>query len=94
MWTGHTGGVAPVSVPLLLLGYALALPIGMKLNKVVAQQHRLALLGHQIGIVLAVAGWAVRGRPVMAFLHVLWLLGARAWFEMTGRRQRGTVSPG
>jgi len=86
--------VAPVSVPLLLLGYALALPIGMKLGKVVAQQHRLALLGHQVGIMLAVVGWAVRGRPMMAFLHVLWLLGARAWFEMAGRRQRSAVSSG
>ncbi len=84
--------MAPVSVPLLLLGYALALPIGMKLHKVVAQQHRLALLGHQLGILVAGAGWAVRGRPVMAVIHVLWLIGARAWFELAGRRQRAVAS--
>jgi len=86
--------VAPVSVPLLLLGYALALPIGMKLGKVVAQQHRLALLGHQVGILLAVAGWVVRGSPVLAAVHVLWLIGARVWFDLAGRRQRSAVSSG
>ncbi|MEZ5408835.1 MAG: hypothetical protein R2761_12470 [Acidimicrobiales bacterium] len=84
----------PVSVPLLLLGYALALPIGMKLGKVMAQQHRVALLGHQVGILLAVAGWALRGRTAMIVLHVLWLFAARVWFDLAGRRQRSAVSSG
>lgn len=86
--------MAPVSVPLLLLGYALALPIGMKLGRVMAQQHRLALLGHQVGILLAGAGWAVRGRPFMVGFHLLWLVGVRVWFDLVGRRQRSAVSSG
>ena len=47
----------------------------------------MALLGHQVGVVLAMAGWAA-GPARLAVVHLLWLLGARVWFELATRRQR------
>lgn len=75
----------PVTATLLLLGYALALPIGMKLPQVVAQQNRLAMVGHQVGIVIAGVGWLLKESVGLAVVHGLWLVGARIWFYAVGR---------
>lgn len=81
------GGVYPVTATLLLLGYALALPIGMKLPQVVAQQNRLAMIGHQLGVVIAGIGWLLKESVALAVVHVIWLAGARLWFYSVGRSQ-------
>jgi hypothetical protein len=79
--------VQPVSTPLFLLGYALALPIGMRLGQMVAQRNRLALVGHQFGVGLALLGWLLRGSTVLVVAHLVWLVGAKLWFEAGVRRQ-------
>jgi hypothetical protein len=79
--------VHPVSTALFILGYGLALPIGMKLGRMVAQQHRMALLGHQVGVILALLGWLLRGDLLLAAVHGVWLVGARIWFHL-GRPER------
>ena len=78
----------PIATALLLVGYGLALPIGMRLQTVVADQHRLAMWGHQVGVLIAAFGWVVRGAVLMAALHVGWLLLAGAWFGFSPRMPR------
>lgn len=77
----------PLSTALFLLGYGLALPIGARLPAVVANRNRLALWGHQFGVIVAAGGWLVRGRIVMAVVHLAWLFAANAWFAFEPRRQ-------
>jgi hypothetical protein len=74
--------VHPVSTALFLVGYGLALPIGMRLGWVVRSQHRLALTGHQIGVGIAVVGWLLRGSIGLVIAHVAWLVAARIWFAL------------
>ena len=77
----------PVTATLLLLGYGLALPIGMKLPRVVAQQNRLALVGHQLGVGIALFAWILKQSIGLAVAHVVWLAVARIWFGSVGRSQ-------
>jgi len=72
----------PVSTALLILGYALALPIGFRLARVVNNGQRLAFTGHQFGMILAAGGWALRNSLAIAGGHVLWVIGTRIWYEV------------
>lgn len=76
-----------LSAAFFLLGYGLALPIGMRLPRVAAEQNRLALAGHQVGVLLALVGWAFRDSLALAVFHGLWLIVAKIWFDVVGRRQ-------
>ncbi|MGF1598290.1 MAG: hypothetical protein ACFCVK_15375 [Acidimicrobiales bacterium] len=80
LWAVH-----PVSTALFLLGYGLALPIGLRMVPIVAQQHRLAFAGHQVGVVIVLVGWLLRGSVGIAVIHALWLVGARIWFSWAAR---------
>lgn len=73
----------PVTTALFLLGYGLAIPIAMRMTSIVAQQHRLALAGHQIGVGVAFLGWLLRGSLMIAVIHVVWLAGVRFWFHLS-----------
>lgn len=73
-----------MSTALFILGYALALPIAAKMTTIVERQNRLAILGHQIGIMLATLGWILRGAVFVAIAHGLWLAIAYAWFTYLG----------
>jgi hypothetical protein len=84
----------PLSTALFLLGYGLALPIGMRLVGVVAGQNRLALAGHQLGVVIALVGWLLRGSVVLAVVHGLWLVAARVWFSLGRPDRSGQRQPG
>lgn len=72
----------PVSTALLLLGYGLAIPIGLQMTKIVQRRHRVALTGHQIGVVLSLLGWVLRGSIIIGAIHLLWLIGVRLWFQL------------
>ena len=74
----------PLSSALLILGYALALPIAAKMTTVVERQNRLAILGHQLGIMFATLGWILRGALFVALAHGIWLLIAYSWFTYLG----------
>lgn len=76
----------PVTTALFLLGYGLALPVGARLSVVVREQNRLALAGHQIGVIVALLGWGLRSSWAMVVLHGLWLVGARIWFRLSAAR--------
>ncbi len=69
---------------LFLLGYSLAIPIGLRMVSIVAAQQRLAVIGHQVGVVFALVGWLLRGSVVIALIHVAWLVGVRLWFQYGG----------
>ncbi|MEZ5227222.1 MAG: hypothetical protein R2710_11245 [Acidimicrobiales bacterium] len=77
----------PLSTVLLLLGYGLSIPIVARLTQLKATRNRLAIVGHQVGMTLALIGWATRGRVAMAILHLLWMIGVRIWFG-NGRAPR------
>lgn len=79
-----------MSTALFLLGYGLSLPIVFKLVAIIANQHRVAFAGHQIGMALALLGWLINGRVAMAVIHGLWLIGARIWFGMAGQARSRT----
>jgi len=84
--------VHPVSTALFLIGYGLALPIALRMSAIVAQQHRLSFVGHQLGVGIALLGWALRGSVMIAVIHALWLVGVRVWFHLG--RPEGQPSPG
>lgn len=83
----------PLSTVLFIAGYGLALPLAGRLGTIVAGQQRLAFAGHQIGVVVALLGWLVRGSFVMATLHAVWVVGARLWYA-TRERRRPTTAAG
>jgi hypothetical protein len=70
----------------MILGYGLAMPILFRFSWVVERQHRLALLGHELGMLLAAAGWVARGQILVAVAHALWIVLANLWFRL-GRPQ-------
>ncbi len=76
----------PLSTILFLLGYALALPVALRMPEVVAKQHRLAFTGHQLGVGVATLGWLIRGSFVIAVIHLAWLIGVRVWFSADAGR--------
>lgn len=78
----------PLSTALFLLGYALALPIASRLPTIVGRQQRLAILGHQFGVLLAAMGWLLRGQVMVAVLHGIWLAIVYGWFEIAAGRSR------
>lgn len=80
----------PLSTALFLLGYSLAIPIATRLPAVVAGQQRLAMWGHQAGVLLAALGWLLRGQVLVATIHALWLFGAYAWFGFKTARRTPT----
>jgi hypothetical protein len=73
--------VHPLSTALFLLGYGLAVPVLFRMSTVVARRNRLALWGHQIGVLIATAGWLTRGRVFIVFIHLGWMAAANLWFE-------------
>lgn len=81
----------PLSTALFLLGYALALPIASRLPSVVARGQRLAMWGHQLGILAAALGWLLRGQVLVATAHGIWLAAAYAWFELRGPTRRAAA---
>lgn len=67
---------------LFLLGYALAVPVALRFAKVATAQKSIGLLGHQLGVIIAGIGWALRGKLIIVGLHVVWLVVAKIWFSM------------
>ncbi len=80
----------PLGIALMVLGYGLALPIAARLGQVKATSNRLALFGHQVGVMIALVAWAARGRVVIVLIHLAWLVGVRLWFgSRSAPRTRG-----
>lgn len=84
----------PLSTVLFLAGYGLALPLAGRLTAIVAGQQRLAFAGHQVGVVIALLGWLVRGSFVMALLHLVWVVAARLWYAKAERQGRAATAAG
>lgn len=51
---------------------------------IVERQNRLALFGHQTGIMIVTLGWLISGRIFIAVAHVIWLIIASTWFRYLG----------
>ena len=77
-----------MTTALFLLGYGLAIPIAMRMTKIVAQQHRLAFAGHQVGVGIALLAWVLRGSIMIAAIHVAWLGGVRLWFHVSRPKEQ------
>ncbi len=80
----------PIGIVLLLVGYVLVVPIATRMNRVVKSQNRLALTGHQFGILVVCLGWMVGGRAPLIWIHLLWAVVAAVWFNWSATRQRAT----
>jgi len=83
----------PIALVLLLVGYSLALPIASKMREVVRTQNRLAITGHQAGLLIAATGWVVGGRPPLIWVHLLWAIAAIIWFNWVGGRAKSRAQP-
>lgn len=79
--------MTPVSAILLIFGYGLGLPVLFRLGSVVRTGNRLAFGAHQLGISIATLAWLARGGYLIGTAHVIWLIGARIWYERERRRQ-------
>ncbi len=82
----YNGGVNPIGIALLLVGYGLVVPIASKIRTVVTSQNRVALAGHQVGILIVCVGWLVGGRAPLIWIHLLWAVIAVIWFNWTATR--------
>lgn len=82
----------PLSTVLFLAGYGLALPLTGRLTTIVAGQQRLAFAGHQVGVMIAMLGWLLRGSFVVAIIHAVWVVAARLWYATAERRHRATTA--
>ena len=69
-----------MSTALFLVGYGLALPIAARMPTVVASQSRLAVWGHQLGLLIAAFGWVLRGGILVAVIHLAWMALVGVWF--------------
>ncbi len=67
----------PVSTLLLVIGYGLALPVALRAGSIPPRLRRLGLAGHQIGMIIAALGWAVRSNVILAVAHLVWALVAK-----------------
>lgn len=74
----------PIGIALLLVGYTLVVPIASRMRHVVQSQNRLALSGHQLGILVVCLGWTVGGRVPLIWIHLLWAVVAVIWFNWYG----------
>ncbi len=83
----------PVSTILFIFGYALTLPALTRLVAVMNERHRLPFAGHQLGMGVALLGWLLRGRWVIAGLHLVWMVVARVWFAL-GKSATTPPAPG
>ncbi len=72
----------PVSTILFLFGYALTLPALTRLVAVMNERQRLPFAGHQLGMGVALVGWLLRGRWLIAGIHLAWMVAARVWFAL------------
>lgn len=79
----------PISTLLLLVGYGLAIPLLLRARTLTGRFRRLGLVGHQLGVLVAALGWAVRSRPVLAVAHLVWAMVARAVVGFVQRRRDG-----
>lgn len=52
----------------------------------VSSQNRLALWGHQLGMILVCVGWVLRGQALVAVGHLIWMIIAQTWFTLAGGR--------
>ncbi len=68
-----------------MLGYSLAIPIGSKLPEVIRTRNKLALTGHQVGVIIAGLGWLVGARTPLVWMHLIWLLVASIWYGWVNR---------
>ncbi len=76
----------PLVTALLVLGYGVAAPTGFRLVQIVKNQHRMAFVGHQVGVIIAALGWAVKLSPIVAIIHIVWLIGTRLAFKFYSKR--------
>ena len=77
----------PVSTLLLVIGYGLALPVALRAGRIPTRLRRLGLAGHQMGMIIAALGWAVRSNVVLAVVHLVWALVAKIVITWMLRRQ-------
>ena len=65
---------------LLLVGYALAVPVVVRWVPVVRERRWRWFVAHQAGMTAIVAGWALRGTYPAAAANGAWLAAAAAWY--------------
>lgn len=79
----------PGSTALFLIGYGFSLPVLFRLRDVLGSGNRLALFGHQVGMLLAALGWMLRGQVGIALVHFTWLIVARVLSARSRVRPEG-----
>ena len=67
-------------VALLAGGYAIAVPLLFRFNRIVRDRRLVTLAGLELGQAMIAAGWLLRGRSVPAAVNGAALLAYPAWY--------------
>ncbi len=77
---------ADAAVPLLVLGYPVAIVVIVRWVPVVREQRAGWFAAHLAGMAAIILGWALR-RPVATVPNIAWLVVSTAWYRLGGRRK-------
>ena len=77
---------ATAAVPLLVVGYPVAIVVIARWVPVVREQRTRWFVAHGAAVLAIIAGWALR-RPAAMVPNVAWLVVSTAWYVAGGRRR-------
>lgn len=77
-----------MAILLLVIGYAVALAVLLRLRHVLAERRLSWFLALEAAMAIIVVGWVLHGRPPAALFNGAALAGLAAAWLITGRRSR------
>jgi len=80
------------SVPLLVVGYPVAVVVIARFVPVVREQRSRWFAAHTAAVLAIIVGWALR-RPAAMVPNLAWLVASTGWY-LTGGRRRAPGSGG
>ncbi len=75
------------AVPLLIVGYPVAVVVITRWVPVVRERRTGWFLAHGAAVICLILGWAIR-RPVAVAPNAVWLVVSTVWYCLGGRRPR------
>ncbi len=78
-------GRADAAVPLLVVGYPVAVVVIVRWVPVVREQRTAWFAAHAAAVAAIILGWALR-RPVATVPNIAWLVVSTIWYRLGGRR--------
>ncbi|MEO5680345.1 MAG: hypothetical protein ABIS47_11825 [Acidimicrobiales bacterium] len=86
-------GASTAAVPLLVVGYPVAIVVIARWVPVVREQRTTWFAAHAAGVTAVIIGWALR-RPVATVPNIIWLVASIVWYRLGRPRSPGGPGPG